>query len=188
MNGILYVPYINTELDENNFNYNGPELDYLGKLNEIENNIVGGDYYVNHKPNNSIGFNSQNNSNFNYSDQISFYELKCNIFNIDEKEETMDELINFYQAKQSFIIMFSFDYDNTDEECLIELKSWISESKKVMNMPENIYGEETKIGLLPRRQFKLKIGKANAFLEECILYDNYNNKIIIFVKEITFYK
>lgn len=188
MDGILYIPYVNTNLDDDSFDYNGPSFDYVSKLNEVGSNIIGGQYYQNHRPNNSIGFNIYNNKNSSYSDQISFYELNCSFFDSDDNQMTIDKLLSYYKSKENFILIFSFDQDNTDEECLVELKSWISESNKVNNMPSETYSDEIKISLLPRRQFKLKIGKANTYLEECILYNTFNDKVIIFVKEITFYK
>lgn len=185
MNGILYIPYVNTDLDDSKFDYNGPSFDYISKLNEVGSNIVGGEFYQNHKQNSSIGFNSKNNDF--YTEQISFYELDCSFFDHDENNMTIDKLLSYYQSKESFMFIFSFDHDNSNEECLIELKSWITESNKVNNMPANIYSDEIKIELLPKRQFKLKIGKATALLEECMLFDTQNDKVIIFVKEIKFY-
>lgn len=185
MNGILYIPYVNTELDDNKFDYNGPSFDYMSKLNEVESNIIGGEFYQNHRQNNSFGINYKDNND--YTDQISFYELDCLFFDHDENNMTIDQLLLYYQNKNSFMFIFSFDHDNSNEECLIELKSWITESNKVNNMPSDIYSDEIKIELLPKRQFKIKIGKANALLEECMLFDTQGDKVIIFVKEIKFY-
>lgn len=191
MEGILYIPYIDTDLDSDNFNYGGPQLDentYLNRLNAVGNNIIGGEYYLNHRQhiNNVVGFNANIDNNY-YSDQVSFYELPCNFFDADGNNMNIDYLLNAYSTKESFMFGFSFDPENNDEDCLIELKSWVSESKKVTEMPSDVYPEDIKIGLLPKRQFKLKIGKANAFLEDCIFFDTYEDKVIIFVKEIIFY-
>lgn len=192
MEGILYIPYVNTDLDENNFNYGGPQLDtdaYLSRLNNVGNNIIGGEYYINNRRhmNNTVGFNANINNNSYYSDQVSFYELPCIFFDGDGNNIDIDYLLNAYSSKESFMLAFSFDHENNSEDCLVELKSWVSESKKVIEMPSNVYTEDVKIGLLPKRQFKLKIGKANAFLEDCIFFDTYEDKVIIFVKEIIFY-
>lgn len=191
MEGILYIPYISTDLEDTSFNYKGPEIDqynYLSRLDQVGSHIIGGEYYVNHRQsNNTIGFNANINPEGYYSELTSFYELPCKFFNADGNDETIDELLHYYSSKESFMFIFSFDHDNNDEECLIELKSWISESRKVLEMPDDVYGEEMKIGLLPRRQFKLKIGKANAYLEKCIFFDTYEDKVVIFVKEIIFY-
>lgn len=192
MEGILYVPYINTDLDDSNFEYKGPQLDtnnYLNILNDVSQNIIGGEYFLNHRNNmpNTVGFNANLKGNGYYSDQVSFYELPCIFFDDDGNDLNIDYLLQYYSSKESFMFTFSFNHDSSDEECLIELKSWISESKKVIEMPTDTYTEEMKIGLLPKRQFKIKIGKANAFLENCIFFDNYEDKVIIFVKEIIFY-
>lgn len=187
MDGFLYIPYVNTDLDDSSFNYTGPAFDYLAQLGNVGNNIVGAEYYANHKPTNkTIGYNAGKVNGY-YSDQISFYELPCKFYDADGNIANIEYLLDFYKTKESFMLIFSFDHDNNDEECLIELKSWVSESKKIMSMPQDVYSEEMKIGLLPRRQFKLRTGKANAFLEECIFFDNYEDKIVIFVKEIIFF-
>jgi len=189
MDGILYVPYVNTELEEDSYAYRGNAFDYMSQLNNVGNSIVGGDYYFDHKPaGNTIGFNADlNKPQGYYSDQILFYELPCKFLDSDEKEEKITKLLDYFKSEESFMLTFSFDHDNTAEDILIELKSWVSESQKVMEMPEDVYSEEMKISLLPRRQFKFKSGKANAFLNECMFFDSYDDKIVIFVKKIIFY-
>ena len=88
------------------------------------------------------------------------------------------------------MLLIAFNHDEVeekDEDCLIELKSWISESKKVMEMPDELYDESIKINLLPKRQFKIKTETANAYLNNCMFFDLYDGKIAIFVEKITFY-
>jgi hypothetical protein len=188
MDGTLFVPYVKTDLEEDNFIYNGPSFDYSSKLDEVANSIVGGQWKNNQGHGNSIGFNAIGAEHKEYSDQIDFYELKCRFFNDKEEDETIEELFKHHKDEDSFMFMFSFDQNNSDEDCLIELKGWISESKKVMNMPEENCTQESKMLLLPKRQFKIKIGKATGFLEECMLFDTNDDKIVIFVKKINFYK
>lgn len=190
MNGIICIPYTNTDLNNDKFDYKGNAFDYIEQLNGVANNIIGADTYFQRQENykNTVGFNSNINKQENYySDQILYYELPCNLMDSEGNSQTIDNLLNYFASEESFMLIFSFDYDNTDEEILIELKSWISESKKVMDLPDNVYSEEIKIGALPKREFKLKIGKANAFLEECLFFDSYDNKIVLFVKKIIFY-
>lgn len=187
MEGYIYIPYVNTDLDDEKFNYNGNSFDYISKLNEVENSIVGADYYFTNKPtNNSFRFNA-NINNMDNNDQILYYEIKCEFLNPDETPMKIDNLLNNFKNGESFMLIFSFDYENTEEDVLIELKSWISESKKVMEMPDDVYSEDIKIGLLPKRRFKIKIGKGNAYLNECLYFDNSNDKVTIFVNNIIFY-
>jgi hypothetical protein len=108
----------------------------------------------------------------------------------DGNDENIDNLLNYYKTQESFMFIFSFNVDEVgdeNEEVLIELKSFISESRKVMELPDDLYSEDVKMATLPRRQFKVKLGDANAYLEECLFYDNYDDKVIIFVKKINFY-
>lgn len=187
MDAIIYIPYVDTDLNNHNFDYDDTSFDFTANLNNLSNNIIGGEYYVNNisKYKNTARLNP--NQNTNYSDQISFYELPCNLYDSNECDIDMDYLLNLYKTKESFMLIFSFNPEFENEECLLELKSWVCESKKIMSMPDNIYDNELKISLLPKRNFKLKINKANAYLEECLFFDDYQNKIVIFVKEITFY-
>jgi hypothetical protein len=190
MDGILYIPYVNTDVENDKFDYRGNAFDYISQLDNVGSNIIGADVYDNYlqkKPKNSIGFNANLNAQGYYSDQILFYELPVKIMDVDEQPQTIDNLLNYFGTEESFMLIFSFDTENTHSDILEELKSWISESKKVMEMPSDVYAEDIKIGLLPRRQYKLKIGKANAFLNECLFFDSYDNKIVIFVKKIIFY-
>lgn len=189
MDGIIYIPYLNTDLDDNKFEYRGDAFNYVDQLDNVGNTIVGADYYFQHQSSSdTIGFNSRiNKPKEYYSDQILFYELPCKLMDTNENSQTIDNLLEYFKSEESFMLVFSFDHDNTDEDTLVELKSWVSESKKVMEMPGDVYSEDTKILVLPRRQFKLKVGNANAFLEECLFFDNYDDKIVIFVKKIIFY-
>lgn len=195
MNGILYVPYVNTDYEDNNLGFELNSSDYIGQLNNIGQNIIGAnaydEYIQNKQKSNAINFNfNQNSDNEVYSEQIQYYQLSCNFMDINGNDENIDNLLNYFKTQESFILMFSYNPDEVEEnneEVLIELKSWVSESKKVMELPDNLYSEEVKIATLPKREFKIKIGNANAYLEECIFYDNYDGKIVIFVKKIIFY-
>lgn len=186
MNGILYIPYVNTELSEDAFDYNGGSIDYISQLNNVGDNIIGAQNFINKQSNTAGGFYGYHNPHNESIDQILHYELECEIFNaVTNASENIETLLEYNTSEDSFMLVFSFDHENTDEDCLIELKSWISESKKVMSMPDT-YGDELKMELLPRRNFKLKINDLNSELTECIFYDNYENKIVIFVKQIIF--
>ena len=190
MDGIIYIPYTNTEFGNDDFDYRGNAFDYIEQLNGVANNIIGADNYFKRQETfkNTIGFNSKPNNQEDYSSaQTLYYEVPCKLMDAEEKPQTIDKLLEYFSSEESFMLIFSFDYENTDEETLIEIKSWISESKKVMELPDNVYSKDIKIGALPKREFKIKIGKANAFLEDCLFFDNYNDRIVLFVKKIIFY-
>jgi hypothetical protein len=191
MDGIIYIPYVNTDLNDDDFNYKGNAFDYITQLNNVGNSIVGADVYDNYlqtRPKNTIGFHANvDKPDGYYSDQILFYELPCKLMDVDENSMKINNLLDYFTSEENFMMIFSFDHENTNEDILVELKSWVSESKKVMGMPSDVYSEEIKIGLLPKRQFKLKLGKNNAFLNECLFFDNYDDKIVIYVKKIIFY-
>lgn len=189
MKGLLYIPYINTEYDENSFNYRGNDFDYIDKLNDVGHNIIGANNYydqINHNSHiSTIGFNSQNNNN-NIENILSYYELPCLFMNVDEVDLTLNELKNYENLGEGFIFIFKFDYDNVDEDTLIELKGWITESIKVNNLDEDLYDEDTKIELLPKRQFKIKLDKNEAYLNECIFIETNDGSVAIFVNKIKF--
>lgn len=187
MDGILYIPYVNTELSEDAFNYNGGDIDYISQLNNVGNNIIGAQNFINKQSSTAGGFYGYHNPQSNSPDQILYYDLSCQLFNASEEVENIENLFNYSKTKESFMLIFSFDHDNSNEDCLIELKSWISESKKVMNMPAP-YTDDLKLELLPRRTFKLDVNNSKSQLVECMFYDSYDDKIVIFVKEIIFYK
>lgn len=200
MNGILHIPYVNTEYDEEKYNYNGREFDYISKLDDVGNTIIGGQSavgYISRMSNNSIGFNANFGNGIQVDEgQILFYQLPCVFMNENGQDISIGELINHFKNKDFFMLSFSFDHENTDEDCLVELKSWVSESKKVMDVPDNYFdrdkqmwvnNEELKMSLYPRRQFKMSIGKVKAFLNECVFFDSNEDKITIYVNEIIFY-
>lgn len=190
MDAFIYIPYVNTEFDDDIFEYRGNAFDYVSKLDNAMQSIVGADNYFNNQPkrNKTAGFDSVFNKDIE-DDRISYYQLPCKLFDIDENPIVIGKLLEYYKAKESFMLIFSFDSDdeNISEELLIELKSWISESKKVMDMPDEFYSEDIKIGLLPKRKFKLKALNSNSILDDCTFFDLDGNKIAIFVSKIIFY-
>ena len=179
MDGILYIPYVNTFTDDSLFDYNGPDFNYVNNLIEVELNIIGADNFQKNINNHSIGFYSNNKNIPSESDLISFYELKCKFFNVNGGDITIDQLLNEY----IFFISFSFNEDEVDEDCIIELKSWITESKKIIDLPDENYTNEVKIELLPKRTFKLKVRDKKAELINCSFIDIDNGKIIIYVEK-----
>lgn len=188
MDGIIYIPYVNTELDEDVFNYKGTAFDYISELDNVGSNIIGADYYFQDKMDGRTArFNNYYNQNDNYkvnNDPILYYELDCHLMDLDENDLSVINIINLFKSCDSTMLVFSFNEDETNEEVLIELKGWVSESMKIMNMSDNLYSEDIKISLLPKRDFKFKSGKVNAVLNGCLCFDNYDNKITIFVKKI----
>lgn len=184
MNGILYIPYINTLLDESSFEYNGPDFDYISKLSDVENSIIGDENYVNNVANSNKTTNSIVN---NKQEQLSYYEFPCKVLDANDNDETIDNLLKYYKNKNCFLLSFLFDQNEINDDCIIELMSWIFESKKVLNMHDNLFdSEEKKLMMLPKRTFKLKINKAISILDNCFLFDTSNNKFTIAVNEINF--
>lgn len=190
MEGILQIPYVNTDFDDNSFEYKG-DYDYLSQLDRAGNNIVGFDGlsdFMENKNNKSANFGAVNKNNTEtLIDQLLYYDLPVSLFDTDNNIITIDSLLNSYNTEESFMLVFSFDQDNTDEDCLIELKSWLSESKKVNDLPSDKYNEDIKMELLPKRTFKFLSEKSKSILEDCMFFDYYDNKITIFVKKIIFY-
>lgn len=192
MEGFLHVPYINTDFDEGKFDYGG-NIDYVSNLNNVGRNIVGYSGFEQYTQNknrygNSVGFGNQNINKVEVlSEQLSYYDLPVVLYDIDDNKMSIDCLLDYFKTSDSFMLKFSFDCDNSDEDCLIELKSWVSESNKVMNLPDNEYSEELKMELLPKRTFKFSTEKNKSYLEDCLFFDSYDDKIVMFVKKIIFY-
>jgi len=189
MVGILYVPFIDTDLGENSFNYSNDNLDYLSELQNAQQNIVGGENYFNSVPDEkTIGFNpfmyKDQNNNIDYS--LSFCEVPCRFLDISEKDEDINNLLGYAQNNEPFISIFQINEDEVDEESAIELKGWITESKKVMDLPVNQYSEDIKLQLQPSRDFKIKVDEYEADLINCKLADFYDGKIAVFTEIIKF--
>lgn len=189
MEGILQIPYVNTDFDDNSFEYKG-EYDYLSQLNRAGNSIVGFDGlndFMENKSNKSASFNMVNQNNTEtLMDQLLYYDLPISLFDTDNNGITIDSLLTYYNTEESFMLVFSFDQDTANEDCLVELKSWLSESKKVNDLPDDKYNEDIKMELLPKRTFKLILEKSKSILEDCMFFDFYDDKIAIFVKKIIF--
>ncbi len=191
MTGVIHIPYIDTDADDEKFNYDGNLFDYIGELDGVATSIIGADNYFNtEREHKTSGFNiNLNKTNANHLEQVKYYEIPCVIMDSDEKPFNISTLLSYFKNEESFILIFSFDYDNSTEESLIELKSWMVESTKVMELSEDVYDRNTKMSLLPRRDFIFKSGdKINTTLSDCVYFNTYNNNnIIILVNKIIFY-
>lgn len=190
MQGVLYIPYINTEMS-NDFGYEISSNEYLEQLNNVGNNIVGGNFY-NMSPQIKSKQNFQTNNNNNNDVTLDYYEVPCDFLDMMEKHETIDNLLNYYNTKDNFISIFSINEDDEtiEDDAMVEFKGWVVESEKVLNMPDNVYSEDIKYKLQPTRDFKIKIGENNAFamLKECRFVQKIGYKTGILVNEIIFLK
>lgn len=184
MQAIFYIPYVNPDLDENVFEYNGNAFDYLDELEKVKNNIIGADYYFENIPQgNSARFNqgyiSQQENNV-----IDYYAVECVLLDDEYRDLHFHKLIEYKDSGEGFMLPFLFDHENADENAVIELKGWITESKKVMDMPDELYSEDIKMGLLPKRNFKILANKTMFVLADCLFFDIDEGKIILYVNNI----
>lgn len=191
MKCFLEIPYNYSFIEDKDFDYNG-EIDYINDLSNAKSNILGYESYFDNVDNSNeknYKFNQQNHNNINQEDVINYYDIPCNILTEEYQEVDIEYLLNFYKTKESFLLTLIIDENSIDyEEGIIEFKSWVVESLKINNLDEKHYSEEIKMNMLPRRNFIIKTDKNRFELNTSMFIEKEENKIIIFVKEIIFYK
>lgn len=173
MKATIYIPFANGDA-VNGFKYEGEELS-AKKYVKMEN-----DEYYNHKQNvdymvtSSLGNNMARNPyqkrKINVKNQnYSFHTCDGNIRNIDGSEVTVAQLDRRWANKEQFGLFIYLDDKQfqTRPDLETDLKMWIQDSQKIMNITK--LTEEEKVFHLPKKDFKIDFdnGKSHAVLKNC---------------------
>ena len=127
--------------------------------------------------------------------QLSYYyeEMKANIRFPNNREVTIDELINYFQTSEPFIIRINMPYLGNEKYADIEseIKSWAKECIKINSLKD--LSDEEKVTYFSKKDLKIKFenAKSTAILKDCKMIEYINNRTfeflvgeIIFIKEI----
>lgn len=194
MRAVLYVPYSNGDA-RNGFKYDR-------QISQKEYATAMVDYYNQHKDGidsvfqskglgRNIAVNPFRKEKVKYNQQTFYYQpVEAKVFDIDGKDEKIDELIQFYKTGEQFIIIITLlNLSSADESGELEsdVKAWTSESIKINRT--NRMSEDEKIKSLSKKSLKLKFkdSKSSAILKNCKMVEVYSrNKFALLVESIDF--
>ena len=197
MRAILYVPYSNGDC-RNCFKYDKviDQQTYAKAMVDSYNQHKDGvDLMV--MNNNGIGRNIARNpfrkERVSYNQQTFYYQpVEAKVFDIEGRDEKIDELLDFYKTGEQFIIIVALlNLSSADESGELEsdIKSWTSESIKINRT--NKMTEDEKLKSLSKKSLKLKFKDSNhgAILRNCKMVEVYSrNKFALLVESIDFVK
>lgn len=194
MRAVLYVPYSNGDAR------NGFKYDKEISQKEYANAMV--EYYNQHKDGidsvfmskglgRNIAVNPFRKEKVKYNQQTFYYQpVEAKVFDIDGKDEKIDELIQFYKTGEQFIVIIALlNLSSADESGELEsdIKAWTRESVKINKT--NKMTEDEKIKSLSKKSLKLKFkdSKSSAILKNCKMIEVYSrNKFALLVESIDF--
>ena len=194
MRAVLYVPYSNGDAR------NGFKYDKEISQKEYANAMV--EYYNQHKDGidsvfmskglgRNIAVNPFRKERVKYNQQTFYYQpVEAKVFDIDGKDEKIDELIQFYKTGEQFIVIIALlNLSSADESGELEsdIKAWTRESVKINRT--NKMTEDEKIKSLSKKSLKLKFkdSKSSAILKNCKMIEVYSrNKFALLVESIDF--
>jgi hypothetical protein len=194
MRAVLYVPYSNGDAR------NGFKYDKEISQKEYANAMV--EYYNQHKDGidsvfmskglgRNIAVNPFRKEKVKYNQQTFYYQpVEAKVFDIDGKDEKIDELIQFYKTGEQFIVIIALlNLSSADEtgELESDVKAWTRESVKINKT--NKMTEDEKIKSLSKKSLKLKFkdSKSSAILKNCKMIEVYSrNKFALLVESIDF--
>ena len=194
MRAVLYVPYSNGDAR------NGFKYDKEISQKEYANAMV--EYYNQHKDGidsvfmskglgRNIAVNPFRKEKVKYNQQTFYYQpVEAKVFDIDGKDEKIDELIQFYKTGEQFIVIIALlNLSSADEtgELESDVKAWTRESVKINRT--NKMTEDEKIKSLSKKSLKLKFkdSKSSAILKNCKMIEVYSrNKFALLVESIDF--
>lgn len=194
MRAVLYVPYSNGDAR------NGFKYDKEISQKEYANAMV--EYYNQHKDGidsvfmskglgRNIAVNPFRKEKVKYNQQTFYYQpVEAKVFDIDGKDEKIDELIQFYKTGEQFIVIIALlNLSSADEtgELESDVKAWTRESVKINKT--NKMTEDEKIKSLSKKSLKLKFkdSKSSAILKNCKMVEVYSrNKFALLVESIDF--
>lgn len=196
MRAVLYVPYSNGDCI-NGFKYDKhiDQKTYAQAMIDSYNQHKDGvDMMVMNSD--GIGMNMARNpfrkERNKYNQQTFYYQpVECKVFDIDNKDEKIDELLEFYKTGEQFIVIVALLDMSSDESGELEsdVKSWANESMKINRT--NRMTEDEKLKSLSKKSLKLKFKDSNhsAILKNCKMVEVYSrNKFAFLVEKIDFIK
>lgn len=173
MKVVLYIPFANGDA-VNGFKYEGEALtakkyvkmeedEYYGHRDGVDTMVVS-------SLGNNMAYNSYQKRKINVKNQTyAFHRCEGNIRNINGTEISIEQLDRLWANKEQFglYIYLNEQEFNKKPDLETDLKMWIQDSQKIMNI-ESLSDEE-KVFHLPKKDFKIDFnnGKSHAVLKNC---------------------
>ena len=194
MRAVLYVPYSNGDA-RNGFKYDK-------EISQKDYSKLMVDYYNEHKDGidtvfmtkglgRNIAVNPFMKEKVKYNQQTFYYQpVEAKVFDIDGRDEKIDELIQFYKTGEQFIVIIALlNLSSADDSGELEsdIKAWSSESNKINRT--NRMTEDEKLKSLSKKSLKLRFkdSKSSAILKNCKMVEVFSrNKFAFLVESIDF--
>lgn len=138
-----------------------------------------------HRLGTNLAINNEGEKEKNHYRQQNTYfsETKAKICDMNNREISIDQLIEYYQSGEMFIIDLQLPVYDQNEELEPEINSWIIETMKINKSPQ--LTDEEKVAGYTKRDMKLKFKDSNssALLRNTKLVDVVNNHTFAFLVE-----
>lgn len=196
MRATLYVPYSNGDC-VNGFAYEGAEIganSYAKAMIEQYRKYRDGiDEVFQTRFTHNMSANFFNKERKKYNQQTYYYQpVECKVFDIDNKNETIDNLIKYFQTEEPFVVIIALlNLSSADESGELEsdIKSWMKECVKINNCAKMT--DEEKLKSLSKKSLKLKFndsGSAAIFRNAKMINAYTRNKFALLVERVDFIK
>ena len=172
----IYIPFQNYDAETGfNTNITFTEEEYVNYItSEYNRNKLTFDDMNNF----SMGAMNQNNtvpSWMKKKEKVSYIEGDASLLDIDNNEETIDNLLGYFKSGEMFIEQFFFDENPKLEDIYDEFKIWFRESEQI-NRSSKLTDDEN-LRFLPKKEFKVSFGeKSNAILHDCRLMERFSSR------------
>ena len=167
----LYIPFANGDA-VTGFKYEGEELTAKKYVKMEEKEYYGHKDGVDHMVVTSLGnnmaYNPYQKRKINVKNQTyAFHVCKGNIRNINGTDVSVSQLDRLWANKEQFALYIYLDESEFIRKPDLEtdLKMWISDSQKIMNISK--LSDEEKMFHLPKKDFKIDFDKSHAVLKNC---------------------
>lgn len=180
--------------------YGDPETGFISKRGITDDDFVDEfekDFRKRYNPiNNTIRQRFGKNMSINsYQKESNFYEkikyeyndIDCVILTPDMRQETIDNLIEYYKTGEQFgIVLRLFDLNN-NPDVDTDVKEWWKSTLKIMN--SDMLTPEEKMANYPMKDLRVTFtnAKSKAYLHNCkVLSRNKVNEYVLIVESIIF--
>lgn len=133
------------------------------------------------------------NSSKNETEDIYKYaECECIMLDINKNDMTIENLIKYFQAEETFAAFLEMNPDTMDEEFETEIRLWKNTHEKINGY--KLATDEWKAFHEPTRNIKMSLDFENgsvsyADLKNCRIFEVYNSYIfVVVVEKINFIK
>lgn len=197
MKATIFIPYANGNC-VTGFKYDKPMSmkQYVEmETKEYNDHYQGVDTMMFERYGDNMSINIYNKRQVKCQQQsYDFHQCDCNVLNMDGRQETLEQLQQYYQTGEQFILILNLNEKTlkSDADLETDLKMWFEESLKVKNCGR--LSDEEVMFHLPKKDFKLKIVGLNetAILKDCkfleFMSSSYHNSFAIIINKIIFVK